>query len=66
MTRVFAAIDLGASGGRVMAGLVTDGVVHRELVHRFTNGARMRHGHLRFATSSTPARRYEPNPSESA
>ncbi len=40
--RVFAAVDLGASGGRVVAGLV-DGAgegLSLDVVHRFPNGAR--------------------------
>lgn len=34
---VFGAVDIGASGGRVMAGQVRDGRVVLELVHRFGN-----------------------------
>lgn len=34
-----AAIDLGATSGRVMIGEVRDGRVHLEAVHRFPNGA---------------------------
>ena len=37
---VFAAVDLGASGGRVMAGLVEGGALSLDAVHRFPNGAR--------------------------
>jgi rhamnulokinase len=33
-----AAVDLGASSGRVMAGLVGRGLLHLEEVHRFPNG----------------------------
>jgi rhamnulokinase len=47
-TRVFAAVDLGASGGRVMAGLVDDGEVDLRLVHRFDNAAGQDHGRLRW------------------
>ncbi len=37
--RVFAAVDIGASGGRVMAGVVTNGTgVELHTVHRFANG----------------------------
>ncbi|MET0728478.1 MAG: rhamnulokinase family protein [Acidimicrobiales bacterium] len=46
--RVFAAVDIGASGGRVAAGLVEDGVVSLDLVHRFPNGAVETGGHLRW------------------
>lgn len=53
--RVFGAVDIGASGGRVMAGLVTaaggkDRQPRLELeeVHRFPNGARESGAHLRW------------------
>jgi len=46
--RLFAAVDIGASGGRVMAGTVDDGAVRLEPVHRFPNGARHRDRHLRW------------------
>lgn len=45
---VFAAVDIGASGGRVMAGVVDDGRATLEAVHRFPNGVRRSHGHLRW------------------
>jgi rhamnulokinase len=49
MTRhTFAAVDLGASGGRVMRGTVDDEHVTLEPVHRFPNGAVDRDGHLRW------------------
>lgn len=35
---VFAAVDIGASGGRVIAGLIVDGTITSEVVHRFDNG----------------------------
>lgn len=38
MTRRYAAIDLGASSGRVVVGTITDGAVELEEVHRFWNG----------------------------
>ncbi len=45
---VFAAVDIGASSGRVVAG-VRDGQGFRtEIVHRFPNGVRQRDGHLRW------------------
>lgn len=44
----FAAVDLGASGGRVIAGVVEGTGVHLEAVHRFPNGATRRDGHLRW------------------
>ena len=46
--RVFGAIDLGASGGRVIAGLIDGERVSLDAVHRFPNGARERDGHLRW------------------
>ncbi|HEY5821617.1 MAG TPA: rhamnulokinase family protein [Propionibacteriaceae bacterium] len=48
MSKVFGAVDIGASGGRVMAGRVVDGVVELEAVHRFSNGVVERDGHLRW------------------
>ena len=46
--RVFAAVDLGASSGRVFAGLVERGAVTLRPVHRFDNGPRLIGGHLRW------------------
>ncbi|NYI71233.1 rhamnulokinase [Naumannella cuiyingiana] len=46
--RVFGAIDIGASGGRVMAGIVDARRVELVAVHRFANGAVRRDGHLRW------------------
>lgn len=46
--RVFGAVDIGASGGRVMAGVVSDGRVELHPVHRFPNGVVHRDGHLRW------------------
>ena len=46
--RVFAAVDVGASGGRVIAGVVEDGQVALDVVHRFPNGVVERDGHLRW------------------
>jgi rhamnulokinase len=45
---VFAAVDLGASGGRVMAGVMDGGAVRLDAVHRFPNGVVERDGHLRW------------------
>jgi rhamnulokinase len=45
---VFTAVDIGASGGRVMAGIVHDGLIRLEAVHRFPNGVLERDGHLRW------------------
>ncbi|MFB2598110.1 rhamnulokinase family protein [Herbiconiux sp. P17] len=38
--RAYAAVDLGATSGRVMLGLVDDGEVRMTEVHRFANGPR--------------------------
>jgi rhamnulokinase len=46
--RVFGAVDLGASGGRVMAGVVEPGCVTLHPVHRFSNKAENVAGHLRW------------------
>ena len=43
-----AAIDIGASSGRVVAGIVRDGTVTIEVVHRFANGLRTLDGRLRW------------------
>lgn len=43
---VFGAVDIGASGGRVMAGRLTDGRIELELVHRFGNQLDRRDGRL--------------------
>jgi rhamnulokinase len=49
--RVFAAVDLGASSGRVAAGVVDDGSLTLDVVHRFPNGPIERDGHLRWPMS---------------
>ncbi|HET9649022.1 MAG TPA: FGGY family carbohydrate kinase, partial [Microlunatus sp.] len=50
--RVFGAIDVGASGGRVMAGVVSSGAGEARIelveIHRFPNGARESGGALRW------------------
>ncbi|MGW4332353.1 rhamnulokinase [Rhodococcus koreensis] len=46
--RVFGAVDIGASSGRVIAGVVDGGRTTLHTVHRFTNGVRERDGHLRW------------------
>ncbi len=48
LPHVVAAVDIGASGGRVMAGIVDAGRVTLEPVHRFPNGATEVDGHLRW------------------
>ena len=42
--QVFLAVDLGASGGRVLAGLFDGRLLRLEEIHRFENGARARGG----------------------
>lgn len=46
--RVFGAIDIGASGGRVMAGVVDGRSTTLHTVRRFPNGAAPSQGHLRW------------------
>ena len=45
---VFAAVDIGASSGRVVAGQVANGVITIEVVHRFGNAMQPLDGHLRW------------------
>src|SRR6478752_7281324 len=49
--RVFGAIDIGASGGRVVAGVVDGGRTTLHTIYRFANGAATREGHLRWNLS---------------
>jgi rhamnulokinase len=46
--RVFGAVDIGASGGRVIAGVVDGDRTTLHTLHRFPNGAAHREGHLRW------------------
>jgi rhamnulokinase len=46
--RVFGAVDVGASGGRVIAGLAEGGEVTLRPVHRFENAPVLRQGRLRW------------------
>ncbi|GAA1433114.1 rhamnulokinase family protein [Microlunatus lacustris] len=48
---VFGAIDIGASSGRVVAGVLGAGGLELEVVHRFPNGATEVDGHLRWDLS---------------
>ncbi len=48
---VFAAVDVGASSGRVMAGVLDGQAIRLETVHRFPNGVVEREGHLRWDLS---------------
>ncbi|TQM79204.1 rhamnulokinase [Saccharothrix saharensis] len=48
VARVFGAVDIGASGGRVVAGVVAGGRTTLHVVHRFPNGVVERDGHLRW------------------
>jgi len=47
-SKVFGAIDIGASSGRVVAGRVGPRGIDLDVVHRFPNGAVERDGHLRW------------------
>jgi len=51
--RVFGAVDIGASGGRVMAGVIdgSDGRTALHTMHRFGNGIVDLDGHLRWDVS---------------
>jgi rhamnulokinase len=49
---VFAAVDLGASGGRVMAGIVDGEAIRLEPIHRFANAVAELDGHLRWNMDS--------------
>ena len=49
--RVFAAVDLGASSGRVIAGIVDGEQVTLELMHRFPNSTQQLDGNLRWNLS---------------
>ncbi len=46
--RVVAAVDIGASGGRVIAGLISPDGVELDEIHRFANGVTELDGHLRW------------------
>jgi rhamnulokinase len=48
MSRAFAAVDIGASGGRVMTGVVEADRIRLEPVRRFPNAVVERDGHLRW------------------
>jgi len=43
--RYYAAVDIGASSGRVILGWLEDGKIKLEEVHRFVNGQRRQNGH---------------------
>lgn len=47
-SRVFGAVDIGASGGRVIAGVVDGHRTTLHTMHRFPNSASTTHGHLRW------------------
>lgn len=44
--KCYLAVDIGASGGRHIAGWMNDGVIQTREVYRFENGAEMKNGHL--------------------
>ncbi len=49
--RVFGAVDVGASGGRVIAGVIDAKGVSLDAIHRFPNGVHEIDGHLRWNLS---------------
>ena len=49
--RIFAAVDLGASSGRVVAGIVDGDQIDIREVHRFANALREQDGNLRWDVS---------------
>ena len=50
-SEVFAAVDIGASSGRVVAGWLAGDGLELEVVHRFPNGIQQLDGHLRWDLS---------------
>ena len=48
---IFAAVDIGASSGRVVAGWLAGDRLELEVVHRFPNGLQQLDGHLRWDLS---------------
>ncbi|HMO51751.1 MAG TPA: rhamnulokinase family protein [Kiritimatiellia bacterium] len=50
--RVYVAIDLGASGGRVIAGWIEDGEIKLDILHRFDNGPVFTDGVFRWPWSA--------------
>ena len=46
--KVFAAVDIGASSGRVILGRVSGGSAEHEVVHRYPNGVVEIYGGLRW------------------
>lgn len=48
MNKLFAAVDIGASSGRVIVGKVADGSVALDVVHRFPNGVIEHEGALHW------------------
>jgi rhamnulokinase len=48
---VFGAVDIGASSGRVVAGVLDDDGLRLEVVHRFANATTTAQGHLRWDLS---------------
>lgn len=46
--RIFGAVDIGASSGRVIAGVIDAGTTTLHVIHRFANGTSTVDGHLRW------------------
>ncbi|MCR5580768.1 MAG: rhamnulokinase [Pseudobutyrivibrio sp.] len=51
MSNYYAAVDIGASSGRLMLGSVTNGKIELEEVHRFYNGLKEMDGHMCWDTA---------------
>ena len=46
MSKIYAAIDLGASSGRVIVSYLDEGIINSKEIHRFKNGAKEKNGRL--------------------
>ena len=50
MSEYYAAVDIGASSGRLMLGQVINGEINLKEIHRFSNGMKQINGHLCWDT----------------
>ena len=50
MDKYHAAVDIGASSGRLILGEVNNGIINLEEIHRFENGLKEENGHLCWDT----------------
>ena len=46
MSKIYAAIDLGASSGRVIVSYLDEEIINSKEIHRFKNGAKEKNGRL--------------------